>query len=53
MGHFFHIAFVAQEIGFEKSDTKGGEKQQQRGDTKPLNAVDRLQKIFVHEWSIR
>lgn len=48
VSHGFHIAFVAEEKGSEKSYTKRGEKQQQGCNAKPLYAIYGLQEIFVH-----
>jgi hypothetical protein len=42
VGHIVHICFFAHKIGAKKSDAKRAEKNQQRSNAKPLDAIDRL-----------
>ena len=46
--HAIHILFFGNESA-DGRKAEGAEKQQQRPDTEPLDAVNRLKQVFVHE----
>ncbi len=49
VGHIVHIGLFTHKIGAKKGDTKRGKKNEQRSNAEPLDAIDGLQKVFVHK----
>ena len=47
VGHVLHFFFPGNKSP-DGSEAKSAEKQQQRNDAKPLNAIHGLKQIFVH-----
>jgi hypothetical protein len=49
MSHCLHILFPGKEKSTEESQAKSAKKQEDRNDAKPLDAIYRLEQVFVHD----